>query len=138
MGNTAARSALYPDLPDDGLLMKAEVRFHHVEAEGKLHTHIHSHSHGHGDHSHVHANKKAVLGRMARAKGHLESIIRMIEDDRDCAEVLVQLAAVRSALNNVGKVILQDHIRECITEAVYHEDSEKIDELNRAIAQFIK
>jgi len=62
----------------------------------------------------------------------------MIDDDRDCAEVLIQLAAVRSAINNAGKVILRDHINECITDAVIHNDTEKIDALNKAIEQFIK
>lgn len=106
-------------------------------SEGYEHYHVHPHGAGHG-HNHVHANKKAVLGRLARSKGHLESVIRMVEDNRDCAEVLVQLAAVRSAINNVGKVILQDHIKECISEAVVNDDQEMIDELNRAIAQFMK
>ncbi len=108
----------------------------HIHPEGVAHAHIHCHDDE--GHPHVHGNKKAVLGRLARANGHLESVIRMVEDDRDCSEVLVQLAAVRSAINNVGKAILQEHISECITEAVFHEDKQKIDELNKAIAQFIK
>jgi len=105
-------------------------------------THIHDdgtvHSHGEGTHPHVHTNKKAVHDRLAKASGHLESVIRMIDNDRDCAEVLVQLAAVRSAINNAGKVLLQDHITECITDAIIHNDQQKIIELNKAIEQFIK
>lgn len=113
----------------------------HVHGDGTVHDEHGNHVHAPGecrDHGHVHTNKKAVISRLARARGHLESIIRMVEDDRDCSEVLVQLAAVRSAINNVGKVILQDHITECITEAVSHGDQAKIDELNKAIAQFMK
>lgn len=87
---------------------------------------------------HVHSNKKAVLNRLARLIGHLDSVKRMVERDVDCSEVLVQLAAVKSALNNTGKVILQDHISECIVTAAVHQDYDKIDDLNRAIAQFIK
>ncbi len=105
----------------------------HVRPDGSVVEHTHDHGHGH-----VHTNKKAVLARMARIKGHWESVMRMVEDDRDCAEVLIQLSAVRSAINNVGKVILQDHIKECISEAVLNDDREKIDELNKAIAQFVK
>lgn len=89
-------------------------------------------------HPHVHSNKKAVHDRLAKAAGHLNAIIRMIDNDKDCAEVLIQLAAVRSALNNAGKIILQDHISECVTEAVIHNDQKKIDDLNKAIEQFIK
>ncbi len=105
----------------------------HVHMDGTVHCH------GHGDeHPHVHTNKKAVIDRLSKAKGHLESVISMIDNDRDCAEVLVQIAAVRSAINNAGKVLLQDHISECVTEAVFHNDQQKITELNKAIEQFIK
>ena len=62
----------------------------------------------------------------------------MVEDGRDCSEVLVQLAAVRSALNNTGKVILKDHLEHCIVDAVQTQDFAAIDELNRAIEQFVK
>ena len=91
-----------------------------------------------GSAPHVHTHKKAVLDRLAKVSGHLDSVIRMIDRDQDCAEVLIQLAAVRAAINNAGKIILQDHINECITDAVRHNDQQKINELNRAIDQFIK
>ena len=86
--------------------------------EEEIHCHVHSdgtvHSHGHG-HAHTHTQTKAVVNRLARAIGHLESVKRMVEDGRDCSEVLVQLAAVRSALNNTAKIILKDHIEHCIS-----------------------
>lgn len=111
----------------------------HIHAEPSAHTHengvIHTHD---GTHPHVHKNKKAVHDRLAKASGHLDSVIRMIDDDRDCAEVLVQLAAVRSAINNAGKVLLQDHITECITEAIRNNDWGEIEKLNKAIDQFMK
>lgn len=107
---------------------------YHVHADGTTHCHGHEHE----GHPHVHKNKKAMHDRLAKAKGHLESVIRMIDDDRDCAEVLVQLSAVRSALNNAGKVLLQDHISECITEAVANGDDQKLVDLNKAIEQFMK
>ena len=66
------------------------------------------HSH---NHTHTHENTKAVLNRLSKAIGHLESIKKMVENGRDCSEVLIQLSAVRSAINNTGKVILQDHIQ---------------------------
>ena len=116
-------------------------RFVSADVTEHVHSHgggDHSHGHHHGSEGHVHLNKKAVLSRLKRANGHLESVIRMVDDNRDCSEVLVQLAAVRAAINNVGKVILQDHISECITEAVVTDDKQMIEELNRAIAQFMK
>ncbi len=112
---------------------------YHVHADGTAHSHGYEHEHDHScGHPHVHTNKKAVHDRLAKANGHLESVIRMIDNDRDCAEVLVQLAAVRSAINNAGKVLLQDHITECITEAIANDDKQKLVDLNKAIEQFMK
>ena len=105
------------------------------------HDHDHAYQHAHGlphSHGHVHENQKAVLNRLARAAGHLEKVRRMVEDGYDCAEVLVQLAAVRSALDNTGKVILQDHIRHCMVDAVAAGDEEAIHSLCDAINKFMK
>lgn len=59
---------------------------------------------------HSHTDKKKVLDRLSRAIGHLEAIRRMVEEDRDCSEVLVQIAAVRTAVNNVGRKIGRAHV----------------------------
>ena len=95
----------------------------------------HGHSHGH---AHTHTQTRAVVNRLARAIGHLERVKAMVEEGRDCAEVLVQLAAVRSALNNTGKVILKDQLEHCVVDALECGDRAAIDELNRAIEQFVK
>lgn len=115
----------------------------HVDENGNVITHCHDsqahtheHEHGHG-HTHTHTQTKAVINRLARAIGHLESVKRMVEDGRDCAEVLIQLAAVRSALNNTAKIILKDHIDHCLTDAVESGDRQAIDELNLAIEKFM-
>lgn len=122
---------VYAHVHEDELIHSHDEGVMHVHGEGMPHTHD-------GIHPHVHKNKKAVHDRLAKASGHLNSVIRMIDDDRDCAEVLVQLAAVRSAINNAGKILLEDHITECITEAIRNNDQHEIDELNRAIDQFMK
>ena len=62
----------------------------------------------------------------------------MVENGYDCSEVLVQLAAVRSALDNTGKVILKDHMRHCLMEAVAAGDDDAIDDLCCAIDKFVK
>ncbi|MBP3902538.1 MAG: metal-sensing transcriptional repressor [Blautia sp.] len=93
------------------------------------------HSHRH---THSHTQTKAVLNRLSRAIGHLESIKRMVEDGRDCPEILIQLSAVKAAINNTGKIILQDHIEHCIVDAVEHGDEQAIKELEKAIDQFVK
>lgn len=107
----------------------------HVHEHDCEHSHAHEHAHSHG---HTHTNTKAVLNRLSRAIGHLESIKRMVEDGRDCSEVLIQLSAVKAAINNTGKVILKDHIEHCMVDAVESGDHEAIQELTEAIDRFMK
>ncbi len=103
----------------------------HIGPDGQEYTHTHGHKH-------EHTQTKAVLNRLSRAIGHLESVKSMVEDGRDCSEVLIQLAAVRSALSGTAKVILKDHIEHCIVDAMDSGDTAEIEELNKAIEQFIK
>ena len=106
----------------------------HVRADGTDYTHTHGDGH---THTHSHTQTKAVLNRLSRAIGHLESVRRMVEEGRDCTEVLVQLAAVRSALNNTSKIILRDHVDHCLKDAVQSGDLQSIEELNRAIEKLM-
>src|SRR5574344_391792 len=75
------------------------------------HAHTHDQCHAH-DHAHTHdpQEMKAIINRLSRAIGHLESVKRMVENGKDCSEVLIQLAAVKAAINNTGKEILKEHI----------------------------
>jgi len=107
----------------------------HVHIDGTVHSHSHEGEHAHG---HVHANTKTVKNRLARVIGHLHAVERMIDDGRDCAEVLIQLAAVRSALNNICKLILKDHMDHCIVDAVASGDRATLDELDKAIDLLMK
>lgn len=93
----------------------------------EMHNHIHSHEH-----------TKDVSNRLARAIGHLQKVKQMVESGEDCSDVLIQLAAVKSAINNTGKVILKDHMEHCIVHALEDGNIEMIEELNNAIDKFIK
>lgn len=108
---------------------------HDYESEHVLHSHDGTHMHSHGQHSHTHTQTKAVINRLSRAIGHLESVKRMVESGRDCTDVLVQLAAVRSALNSTAKVILKDHLEHCISDA--QNDPDQLQALNEAIDKFM-
>lgn len=100
--------------------------------------HEHQHMHDSGiPHTHIHENQKAVLNRLSRAIGHLEKVKRMVQAGEDCSDVLVQLAAARSALNSVGKVILRDHIRHCIVDAAAAGDQEAIDNMCTALDKYL-
>ena len=112
-----------------------KYHYHSQEEHEFLHAHGIAHHHGHG---HVHENQRAVINRLARAIGHLEKVKRMVEEGYDCSEVLIQLAAVRSALDNTGKVILKDHMRHCMVDAVAAGDTEAIEDLCEAVDKYMK
>lgn len=93
-------------------------------------------------HEHVHthdpAEIKKIINRLSRSIGHLDSVKRMVEDGRDCSEVLIQLAAVRAEINNAGKHLLKEHIEHCIVDAVEEGDAEALDRLREAVDRFMK
>jgi len=99
------------------------------------------HSHACGvEHSHenAHTHTKAVLNRLSRLIGHLNAVRTMVEQGRDCPEVLIQLAAVRAATTKVCEIILKDHLEHCIVEAVNTGDKTALDEMNRAVELLMK
>jgi DNA-binding FrmR family transcriptional regulator len=114
----------------------------HEQAHEHKHTHEYMHAHGiphsHGP-GHVHSpeEKKRRLNRISRIIGHLEHVRRMIEADYDCADILVQLSAVRSATNGLAKQIIHEHIEHCVSEAVESGDEETLEKLQNAIDKFI-
>ncbi|MBR7187070.1 MAG: metal-sensing transcriptional repressor [Clostridia bacterium] len=108
-----------------------------MHALGIPHSHAGAEAHGHG-HVHTHEHTRAVLNRLSRAIGHLQSVRTMVEEGRDCSEVLIQIAAVRSAIDNTGKLILQDHLKHCIVDAVAEGDQQAIDDLCEAIDKYMK
>jgi len=88
--------------------------------------------------AHSHEHTKAVENRLSRVIGHLESIRSMVREDRDCTEILIQIAAVKSAVNNIGREILKEHIAHCIVDSARSGDEKAIDELNDALDRFMK
>ena len=119
----------------------------HGDAHGHSHEHGHSHDHDEAhDHSHAHNHShthdpqqtRAIINRLKRSIGHLDKVRRMVEDGEDCADVLIQLSAVKSEINNTGKLILKQHMEHCIVEAVRENDQTSIDKMNEAIDRFMK
>lgn len=91
------------------------------------------------EHAHTHPNKKKVVNRLARIEGHVRSIKNMVDEDRDCSEVLIQIAAVRKALDNTAKVILKDHLEHCILHAIEKGDGSKsLQDFEAAIDQYLR
>lgn len=83
--------------------------------------------------------RKKVVNRLARIEGHVRSIKNMVENERDCSDVLIQIAAVRKALDNAAKVILKDHLEHCILHAIEQGDSTKsLENFESAIDQYLR
>ncbi len=82
-------------------------------------------------------HRKPILNRMARLEGHLRAVRDMLEADRDCPEILVQLAAIRSALDSVARLVFEDHMDSCILDAVETGQADaKIAEIKAAFSQY--
>ena len=110
---------------------------------GHDHVHDHPHTYGnhvHGPHTHTHPEEetRAIVNRLARSIGHLERVKQMVADGYDCSDVLIQLSAVRSALNSAGLAILQSHMNHCIIDAVKNGDMQAVADLNKAVERYFK
>ena len=75
--------------------------------------------------------------RLSRIIGHLQKVKDMVENDEDCADILVQLSAVNSAVRSLGKVIINEHITHCLIHAMEDGDSHSIEDFQKAIERFL-
>src|SRR5690625_3307931 len=83
--------------------------------------------------------RQAVVNRLKRIEGQVRGIQRMIEDDRYCLDILVQLSAVQAALKKVGYTVTERHVKHCLNEAVEQGEGEEVmDELLRVMQQMAK
>ena len=86
-----------------------------------------------GEHKHT----KAVINRLARSAGHLSAVKKMVEEGRDCSEVLIQLSAVKAEIAATERVILKDHHEHCVAEALLQKNEETLEKLMSAIDKII-
>ena len=85
-----------------------------------------------------HKKRKEIINRLSRIEGHVRGVRKMVEEDKDCPDVLPQVAAVRAALNQVGRILLEDHMESCVIEAAKEGKGEKaIEDLKAALTKFI-
>ncbi|AEI45886.1 metal-sensitive transcriptional regulator [Paenibacillus mucilaginosus] len=82
--------------------------------------------------------KDNLVSRLNRIEGQIRGVKGMIEKDTYCDDVLNQIAAIQSALNSVGKILLEGHMRSCVVERIEQGDTEVIDELMKTMGKLIK
>jgi CsoR family transcriptional regulator, copper-sensing transcriptional repressor len=122
--------------PDDSQELFSSTHSHELMDEKNHH---HSESEGHGHH-HVHSEDslRQVVNRLSRIEGHIRGIKTMVQESRACPDVLVQIAAVRGALNRVARLILDEHLTECVARAAQEGQIEtEIAELRAALDRFL-
>lgn len=114
-------------------------------SQSAAHTHNHdhtNHSHDHVDyvHPHVHSEEslKRIINRLSRIEGHVRGIKTMVQQNTPCPDVLLQIAAVRGALDKVARIVLDEHLTECIGRAAQEGNIDlEITQLKAALDRFL-
>ncbi len=102
--------------------------------------HSHTHADGQESHSHVHSEEslRRIVNRLSRIEGHIRGVKTMVQESKPCPDVLVQIAAVRGALDRVSRMILDEHLTECIARAAKEGNMEaEIEQLKAALDRFL-
>lgn len=82
---------------------------------------------------------ESIKRRLRRIEGQLKGIERMIDQDACCMDILIQISAVRAAISKVGVILVDNHIKGCLIQALEGENKEKtLDELMNVLSNFIK
>lgn len=81
-------------------------------------------------------SQKVIRRRLSRIEGQIRGLIQMIEDDRDCKDLLIQLSAVRAALDSVGSLVISDHVEELTMSTAFTPQSRQ--EISQLIKTFLK
>ncbi|WP_392531656.1 metal-sensing transcriptional repressor [Nostoc sp. C117] len=107
------------------------------------HTHEHlDRTPGHGElaHPHMHSEEslRRIVNRLSRIEGHVRGIKTMVQQSSPCPDVLLQIAAVRGALDRVARIVLDEHLTECIARAAKEGNMEvEIQQLKAALDRFL-
>jgi len=113
------------------------------------HSHNHSTDHEHPDHHSVHQNSahphvhseeslRRIVNRLSRIEGHIRGIKTMVQQNSPCPDVLLQIAAVRGALDRVARIVLDEHLTECIARAAQEGNIDtEIAQLKAALDRFL-
>ncbi|NJM69876.1 MAG: metal-sensitive transcriptional regulator [Scytonema sp. RU_4_4] len=100
----------------------------------------HIHKHEQSVHSHVHSEEslRRIVNRLSRIEGHVRGIKTMVQQSSPCPDVLLQIAAVRGALDRVARIVLDEHLTECIARAAKEGDIEvELEQLKAALDRFL-
>ena len=83
-------------------------------------------------------DKAKLTARLNRIEGQVRGISRMVDQDKYCIDVLTQVNAIKAALDQVGLLLLEDHVKGCVVDAVKEGETDKVDELIGAVERFAR
>lgn len=88
------------------------------------------------------SDKEAIIKRLRRIEGQVKGIQKMVNEEKYCVDILIQIAAIRSAIDKVGGIVLENHMKGCVKNSIDncdHEETEKVvDELIQTMLKFMK
>ncbi len=120
--------------------LNPETNHNHDLDDNLDHDHIDYHPDGKSVHPHVHSAEslKKIVNRLSRIEGHVRGIKTMVQQSTPCPDVLLQIAAVRGALDKVARIVLDEHLTECIGRAAQDGNIEvEIEQLKAALDRFL-
>ncbi|MGB3758293.1 MAG: metal-sensitive transcriptional regulator [Rivularia sp. (in: cyanobacteria)] len=100
----------------------------------------HNHNHKHSIHNHVHSEEslRKIVNRLSRIEGHIRGIKSMVQQNTPCPDVLLQIAAVRGAIDKVARIVLDEHLTECVARAAKDGNIDaEMEELKAALDRFL-
>ncbi|MEL6164586.1 MAG: metal-sensitive transcriptional regulator [Cyanobacteria bacterium J06628_3] len=100
----------------------------------------HNHNHTHSTHDHVHSEEslRKIINRLSRIEGHVRGIKTMVQQNTPCPDVLLQIAAVRGAIDKVARIVLDEHLTECVARAAKDGNIDaEMEELKAALDRFL-
>ena len=98
------------------------------------------HDHEHYRHPHIHSQEslRKIVNRLSRLEGHIRGVKTMVQENRPCPDVLIQIAAIRGALDRVARIILDEHLSECVARAAKEGNIDvEIEALKAALDRFL-
>ncbi|MEO1560944.1 MAG: metal-sensitive transcriptional regulator [Cyanobacteria bacterium J06632_19] len=99
-----------------------------------------NHNHKHSTHDHVHSEEslRKIVNRLSRIEGHIRGIKSMVQQNTPCPDVLLQIAAVRGAIDKVARIVLDEHLTECVARAAKDGNIDaEMEELKAALDRFL-
>lgn len=99
-----------------------------------------NHNHTHSNHNHIHSDEsiRKIVNRLSRIEGHIRGIKSMVQQDTPCPDVLLQIAAVRGAIDKVARIVLDEHLTECVARAAKNGNIDaEMEELKAALDRFL-